>query len=66
MAVYISSEASEINHSQAADESKAEGSDPGVGYTTPKRGRRYFSRAVSNRWTGLLEWTTGMDYWNGL
>ena len=22
--------------------------------------------AVSNRWTGLLEWTTGMDYWNGL
>lgn len=43
MAVYISSEASEINHSQAADESEAEGSDPGVGYTTPKRGRRYFS-----------------------
>ena len=23
-------------------------------------------KAVSNRWTGLLEWTTGMDYWNGL
>ena len=22
--------------------------------------------AVSYRWTGLLEWTTGMDYWNGL
>ena len=22
--------------------------------------------AVSNRWTGLLEWTTGMDYRNGL
>ena len=22
--------------------------------------------AVSNRWTELLEWTTGMDYWNGL
>ena len=24
------------------------------------------NKAVSNRWTGLLEWTTGMDYWNGL
>ena len=30
MAVYISNEASEINHSQASDESEAEGSDPGV------------------------------------
>ena len=20
-------------------------------------------RAVNNHWTGLLEWTTGMDYW---
>ena len=46
--LYISSEASEINHSQAADESEAEGSDPGVGYTTPKRGRRYFSSDVKN------------------
>ena len=26
----------------------------------------HLTRAVSNRWTGLLEWTTGMDYWNGL
>ena len=26
----------------------------------------YKKEAVSNRWTGLLEWTTGMDYWNGL
>ena len=22
--------------------------------------------AVNNRWTGLLEWTTGMDYWTDL
>ena len=22
--------------------------------------------AVNYHWTGLLEWTTGMDYWNGL
>ena len=22
--------------------------------------------AVSNQWTGLLDWTTGMDYWNDL
>ena len=22
--------------------------------------------AVSIQWNGLLEWTTGMDYWNGL
>ena len=24
------------------------------------------ARAVYNDWTGLLDWTTGMDYWNGL
>ena len=23
-------------------------------------------RVVNNHWTGLVEWTTGMDYWNGL
>ena len=23
-------------------------------------------RAVTNHWTGLVQWTTGMDYWNGL
>jgi len=22
--------------------------------------------AVYNRWTGLLDWTTGLDYWTGL
>ena len=22
--------------------------------------------AVNNHWTGLLEWNTGMDYWNDL
>ena len=22
--------------------------------------------AVNNHWTGLLEWTTGMDYWTDL
>jgi len=22
--------------------------------------------AVWNRWTGLLDWTTGLEYWNGL
>ena len=21
---------------------------------------------VYNRWTGLLDWTTGLDYWTGL
>ena len=25
-----------------------------------------FLMAVNNRWTGLLEWTTGMDYWTDL
>ena len=24
------------------------------------------SGAVNNHWTGLLEWTTGMDYWTDL
>ena len=24
------------------------------------------SWAVNNHWTGLLEWTTGMDYWTDL
>ena len=23
-------------------------------------------KAVDNHWTGLLEWTTGLDCWNGL
>jgi len=22
--------------------------------------------AVWNRWTGLLDWTTGLEYWNSL
>ena len=21
---------------------------------------------VSNRWTGLLDWTTGLDYWTAI
>ena len=25
-----------------------------------------FSTAVWNRWTGLLDWNTGLEYWNGL
>ena len=24
------------------------------------------TRAVTNHWTGLLEWTSGMDYWTDL
>ena len=28
--------------------------------------RLYAFRAVYNHWTGLLEWTTGMDYWTDL
>jgi len=24
------------------------------------------SGAVWNRWTGLLDWTTGLEYWNDL
>ena len=22
--------------------------------------------AVKNQWNGMLEWNTGMEYWNGL
>ena len=25
-----------------------------------------WNMAVNNHWTVLLEWTTGMDYWNGI
>ena len=34
----------------------------------PEPGTSYIiialQRAVNNHWTGLVEWTTGMDYWN--
>ena len=25
-----------------------------------------FTRAVCNRWTGSMDWTTGLDYWTDL
>ena len=28
--------------------------------------QRKIITAVCNRWTGLLDWKTGMDYWNNL
>ena len=31
-----------------------------------KMARRYVELAVTIRWTGLLDWTTGPDYWTGL
>ena len=26
--------------------------------------RLYLAMAVNNHWTGLLDWTTGLDYWH--
>ena len=30
---------------------------------SPPSGDTGFCRAVNNHWTGLLDWTTGLDYW---
>ena len=37
------------------------GGGGGRGSTCPLSGM-----VVSNCWTGLLDWTTGLDYWTGL
>jgi len=37
------------------------------GQQGPSKYTRYHdAMAVWNRWTGLMDWTTGLEYWTGI